>query len=272
MKERDEEMNRSAIVTGSGRGIGLAIALRLAEDGHRVVVNDLDPEAVESAIQVIHENGGKAIGVVSDVSTKEGAENLIEVAIKNYNAVDIIVNNAGIARPALLHQMKVEQLHDVFRVVAFSPFYVLMAAAPYMRDVAKNEIEKFGAVAYHRKVISISSIAGITGMAANSNYSAAKAAVIGMTKALAQEWAAYGINVNAIAPGFVEGTGLTKPPNMPESLTKKLFKQIPLQRFALPKEIAAAVSFLASDQSDYITGQVLTVAGGTEVLQVLGPA
>jgi len=190
-----------------------------------------------------------------------------------FGKIDILVNNAGITRDAMVHRMTDEQFNAVFDVIVRGTFNCVRAASPYLRDAAKKDKEQGKRV--HRKVINVSSIAGIYGTVGNTSYSAAKAAIIGFTKALAREWAMYYINVNAVAPGFVE-TRLTAertgdaPYGVPPQVRDGIISRIPIGRPGQPEDIAAAISFLASDDANFITGQVLQIDGGLEIIDVIG--
>jgi 3-oxoacyl-[acyl-carrier protein] reductase len=237
--------NRVAIVTGGGRGIGRAIALRLAEAGADVVVNDVEP--VEAVIKEIKAMGRQALPVLADVSSAAEVEKMVAEAIAAYGRIDILVNNAGIARDQLLLRMTEEEWDSVLAVDLKSVFLCTRAVLKYMVKERRG------------RIISISSITGVVGNPGQANYAAAKAGIIGFTRTVAKEVASRGITVNAIAPGFID-TEMTK--HLKAEWREELKKRIPLGRFGSPGDVAEAVAFLASDAAGYITGQVLGVDGG----------
>jgi NAD(P)-dependent dehydrogenase (short-subunit alcohol dehydrogenase family) len=245
---------RIALVTGAGAGIGRAIAERLAAEGAVVVVNDLSPEACET---VAAELGGGALAAPGDVADVEATEAVIARVVSERGALDILVNNAGVLRDAPLHRMSDEDWRIVHDVVLRGTFNVCRAAAGLLRG------ERDALPAHHRKVVNISSSVGIHGAAGTANYSAAKAGVIGLTRALAREWAPRRVNVNAVAPGLIAGTALTDA--KPAELIERTVAQIPIGRAGTPEDVAAAVAFLASPDADYLTGQVLDLHGGLDV-------
>ena len=240
-----------ALVTGSARGIGAAIVQALAADGHNVVINHTSEHskqaAEELAATVRAEHGVQALAIQADVSSFEQARELVEAAIEAFGHIDVLVNNAGITRDALLMRMSEEQFDDVLAVDLKGVYNVCRhAAGPMVK-------QRFG------RIVNVSSVSGIMGQAGQANYSAAKAGVIGFTKAVARELASRGITVNAVAPGFVE-TDMTA--NMNQKVFDEMKEQIPLKRVGKPADIANAVAFLASERAAYITGQVLQVDGG----------
>jgi 3-oxoacyl-[acyl-carrier protein] reductase len=230
-----------AIVTGSGRGIGRGIAIGLAKEGAKVVVNDVDKEPAEETAKLVREAGGEAAVCACGVDKRDQAQTIIDTAISNFGRVDILVNNAGIIRDAMMVKMTEEQFDSVVGV-----WNCTQAAAKHLIE------QKSG------KIINIISLAGVTGNIGQANYSAAKAAMIGLTKSNAKEFARYGINVNAIGPAAF--TRMVEA--IPEQIREVMAKRIPLGRFGTPEDIAPAVIFLASEDSNYITGQVLHVDGG----------
>lgn len=252
---------RVAIVTGSGRGIGRAIAQRLASDGARVVVNDVDEDVARATAGEI-DGSVVAIGSVADPTV---AEELVATAERELGGLDIVVNNAGITRDAPLHKMTDEAWDAVLDVSLRGTFNVCRAAARLLR---KQE------AAHNRKVVNLASINGIYGVAFNANYCAAKGGVMGLTKALAREWAPLRINVNAVAPGYIEGTRLTAPRGegdpfgIPEDVVARIRAAVPIGRPGQPADVAALVAWLASPDSDYVTGQVLEIHGGMEIVSV----
>jgi 3-oxoacyl-[acyl-carrier protein] reductase len=237
--------DRVAIVTGGGRGIGRAIALRLAEAGANIVLNDIEP--VEDVVREIKTMGRQALPVLADVSSAPEVDKLVAEAMAAYNRIDILVNNAGIARDQLLLRMTEEEWDSVLAVDLKSVFLCTRAVLKHMTK------QRWG------RIISISSITGIVGNPGQANYAAAKAGIIGFTRTVAKEVASRGITVNAIAPGFID-TEMTK--HLKAEWREELKKRIPLGRFGSPGDVAEAVAFLASDAAGYITGQVLGVDGG----------
>jgi len=238
--------DKVAIVTGSGRGIGRAIALKLAEAGAGVVVNDIN-QAADTAAQEIRDKGGRSLAVIADVSLAEGAAKLIEAATAEYGRIDILVNNAGINRDQLLVRMSQEDWDAVLNIDLKSVF---LCTKEVIRPMIKQRCGR---------IISISSIVGLGGNAGQANYAAAKAGIIGFTRSVAREVASRGITANAIAPGFID-TEMTQ--RLPEKQRHELMARIPLGCLGLPEDVASAVCFLASEDARYITGQVLTVDGG----------
>jgi 3-oxoacyl-[acyl-carrier protein] reductase len=262
---------KAAIVTGSARGIGRATAELLAEQGARVLINDLDTDVAEQAASEI---AGETTVFGGDL-TKEGVpDQLIQKAVDEFGQIDIIVNNAGYTRDGVAHKMTDDQFQAMLDIHTVVPFRILRAAAPHLREPAKKEKEEGREV--FRKVVNVSSISGTMGNAGQVNYSAGKAGVVGLTKTLAKEWGQFKINVNAVAFGFVEtrltaakesGNVMTKDGEeiqlgIPEQMRAMAAAIIPLGRPASPKEAAGPVFFLCSPWSDYVHGQVLNVTGG----------
>ena len=262
---------KAAIVTGSARGIGRATAELLTEHGARVLVNDLDADVAEQAAAEI---GGETAVFGGDL-TKEGvADSLVQRAVDEFGQLDIIVNNAGYTRDALAHKMTDEQFQAMLDIHTIVPFRVVRAAAPFLREPAKQEREEGREV--FRKIVNVTSVSGTMGNAGQVNYAAGKAGVVGLTKTLAKEWGQFKINVNAVAFGFVE-TRLTAPKEagnvmvkdgeeiqlgIPEQRRAMAAMIIPLGRPASPAEAAGPVFFLCSPWSNYVHGQVLNVTGG----------
>ena len=242
---------KNALVTGAGRGIGKAIALELAAKGAFVIVNyNGSKEAAEQTVAEIKAAGGDAIAYQCSVSDYEACGAMITALIKEYAHIDILVNNAGITRDGLLMKMSEEDFDAVINTNLKGCFNTIRHMSRYFLK------QRAG------KIINISSVSGILGNAGQANYSASKAGVIGLTKAVARELASRGINVNAVAPGFVE-TNMTDA--LSDSVKENLKSQIPLGKIGHPQDIAKAVAFLASPDANYITGQVLSVDGGMAI-------
>jgi 3-oxoacyl-[acyl-carrier protein] reductase len=243
---------RTAVVTGAGRGLGRAVALELARRGARVVVNyNRSADAANEVAALITGVGGQATAVQADVCDIRQAEALIKAATEAYGGLDILVNNAGTTRDMLIMMMPEADWDEVLRTNLKSAFNCSKAAVKVMMR------KRYG------RIINMTSVAGLTGNAGQTNYSASKAGLVGLTKALAREVAARNITVNAVAPGFVP-TDLTA--DLPEDLRQASLRAIPLGRWGTPEEVAYAVAFLASDEAAYITGHVLTVDGGLAML------
>lgn len=237
-----------AVITGAGRGIGRAIALQFAEEGVKVVINYRNSiSQVEELLQEIHKAGGDAIAVQADISHEEEAKKLIEQAVKQYGRLDVLVNNAGITKDNLLMRMSEADFTSVIDINLKGSFFCMKHASTIMLKQRSG------------KIVNISSVVGITGNIGQVNYAASKAGIIGMTKAAARELASRGITVNAVAPGFIE-TDMTG--QLSDKVKEVTIANIPLRRYGMAKEVAGAVSFLASDSANYITGQVLQVDGG----------
>lgn len=261
--------DRVALITGAGRGIGRAIASRLAAEGCRVVVNDLDEDvAVESVIELV-ESGAMAVAVSGNVTDPEQTDAMVDVAKEAFGGLDIVVNNAGLTADDWLHRMSDDTWNLVLDVCLGGTFNVCRSASRLLRRPQDDP------AGYHRKVVNIASVNGVYGTAGNANYSAAKAGVIGVTKALSREWAWQQINVNAIAPGYIKGTRLSGPRDedgrfgIAADMIPKVEAQIPIGRPGLPDDIAATTAFLCSSESDFITGQVIEVHGGLEIIKVV---
>ncbi len=235
------------MITGSARGIGRAIAERLASEGARVIISDVLEDVAENTVREFRAKGYEAVAMKADVSKADDAGRLIDEAVKKYETLDIVVNNAGITRDALMMRMKEADWDAVLNVNLKGAFLVTQAAAKVMIKQRSG------------RIVNISSVVGRMGNAGQTNYAASKAGLIGLTKAAAKELASRGITVNAIAPGFIK-TEMTD--KMPEAAREKLSGGIPLGRLGLPEDVAAVTAFLVSDDAAYITGQVLGVDGG----------
>jgi 3-oxoacyl-[acyl-carrier protein] reductase len=239
---------KCAVVTGASRGIGRAIALELAAQGAKVVVNySGSAQKAEQVVAEIKANGGEAIAVQANVADADAVQQLMNSAVDTYGSLDILVNNAGITRDNLLMRMKNDEWDDVINTNLKGVFLCIKAVS---RQMMKQRAGR---------IINISSIVGVAGNPGQANYVAAKAGVIGLTKTTAQELASRNILVNAIAPGFIT-TEMTE--GLPEELKDGMLKQIPLAKLGQPEDIAKAVAFFASDNASYITGQTLHIDGG----------
>jgi 3-oxoacyl-[acyl-carrier protein] reductase len=262
---------KAAIVTGSARGIGRATAELLAEHGARVLINDLDGDVAEQAASEI--SGDTAV-FGGDLTQPGVPDQLVQKAVDQFGQLDIIVNNAGYTWDGVAHKMTDEQFQAMLDIHTVVPFRVIRAAAPHLREPAKQERDEGREV--FRKIVNVSSISGTMGNAGQANYSAAKAGVVGLTKTLAKEWGGFKINVNAVAFGFVE-TRLTASKEeggkieiegkeidlgIPEQMRQLAAAIIPLGRPASPEEAAGPVFFLCSPWANYVHGQILHVTGG----------
>ncbi len=243
-----EENIKVALVTGATRGIGKEIALTLAENGFNIVLNyRKESEELESLKKEIESKNVKCLAVCGDVSNYEQVENFVKEIISEFGRIDVLVNNAGITKDMLLMRMKKEDFESVIDVNLVGTFNVTKNVIPYMMK-ARNG-----------KIVNISSVVGISGNAGQTNYSASKAGIIGFTKSLAKEVASRNINVNAVAPGFIQ-TDMTNV--LKDEIKEEISKNIPLKRMGTARDVANLVSFLVSENSNYITGQVINVDGG----------
>ncbi|GAC54115.1 SDR family NAD(P)-dependent oxidoreductase [Gordonia amicalis] len=266
--------NKVALVSGSGRGIGRAVALKLASEGAKVVVNDLDPEPAKEVIAEIEALGGQAVSCIGSVTDADFAQRFVTTATDNFGGIDIIVNNAGYTWDNVIQKMTDQQWEDIIDVHLTAPFRILRAAQPVISAAVKREREQ-GAVPC-RKVVNISSTSGLQGNPGQANYSSAKAGMIGLTKTIAKEWGRYNVTVNAVAYGVINTrlTSVTTPaktikvedrdikvgvnPAVMEAATK----QIALGRAGTVEEAAGAVYLLCSPESSYITGETIVCGGG----------
>ncbi|PXA86886.1 3-oxoacyl-ACP reductase [Nostoc sp. 3335mG] len=267
-----------AIVSGSGRGIGRALALKLASEGASVVVNDLDSDVAEAVVAEIVAAGGNATVCAGDVTEPDFGERFVATALDTFGGLDIIVNNAGYTRDGVIHKMADEQFQAMLDVHVTAPFRILRAAAEPIRVMAKQEAAEGREVV--RKVVNISSISGLHGNAGQVNYAAAKTALVGMTKSLAKEWGRLKVCVNCVGFGLVE-TRLTATAGDPETratiggkevqlgvpagMREAAAQMIPLGRGASPEEAAGAIYIFCIPESDYISGEVILASGGLGV-------
>lgn len=239
---------KTAIVTGGSRGIGKAIALKLAELGANIVVNYTSkPEEAEKVVTAIKEIGREAVAIKADVSKGDDVQRLIDEVEHHFSTIDILVNNAGITRDALLMRMKDEDWDQVMAINLKGTYNCTKAVTRKMMK------QKSG------KIVNIASVVGVMGNIGQANYAASKAGVIGFTKSIAKELATRGINVNAVAPGFIQ-TDMTEV--LSEEVKESLLAHIPMKQLGTPEDVANAVAFLCSDNARYITGQVLNIDGG----------
>lgn len=236
-----------AVITGGARGIGREIGLTLAKEGADIVICDINMELAAKTQQEIESLGRHSLGVLTDVTNFSHAEETVNKTLDKFQKIDILINNAGITRDGLLLRMKEEDWDMVLSVNLKGTFN-------FTKAVSKVMIKQ-----HSGRIVNIASIIGIIGNAGQANYAASKAGIIGFTKSAAKELAGRGINVNAIAPGFIDTEMTAK---LPEDVRQKMLAQIPRGRFGQPLDVAKAVLFLVSDFSDYITGQVIPVDGG----------
>jgi len=263
--------DKVAIVTGSARGIGRATAELLAEQGAKVVINDLDADVAQQAASEIQ---GETAVFGGDLTQPGVPDDLVQTAIDAWGRIDIIVNNAGYTLDAPIHKMSDEWFQKMLDIHTIAPFRIIRAAAPHLREPAKKEREEGREV--FRKIVNVSSTSGMNGNAGQANYSAGKLGVVGMTKTLAKEWGQFKVNVNAVAFGFIE-TRLTAAKDesnvaelggekvqlgIPEQMRGMAAMLIPLGRPGTPQEAAGGIFYLCSPWSNFVTGQVLNVTGG----------
>jgi len=246
MNHSERLHDKIAIVTGSGRGLGAATVLRMAREGAHVVVNDISAEAARETAAEVEKLGRRALVSTHDVSNTTEANALVDEVKKTFGRVDILVNNAGITRDSMLHKLTEEKWDEVIRVNLKGPFNMGQACAKVMME------NKYG------KIVNLSSIAWL-GNVGQTNYSASKAGVVGLTRTWALELARYQINVNAIAPGLID-TQMTQA--IPAEVKEKFIAKIPMRRIGKPEDIAAIICFLASDEANYVTGQCIQIDGG----------
>jgi len=263
-----------ALITGSGRGIGRSIALKLAAEGARIVVNDLDAEPAQETVESVRQAGGTAVACVGNVTAPDFAERFINTAVSEYQGIDIIINNAGYTWDGVIQKMTDEQWYAIIDCHLTAPFRILRAAQPVIRALSKADGEAGRRIV--RKVVNISSVAGMFGNAGQGNYSSAKAGIVGLTQTLAKEWGRLNVTVNCIAYGFIK-TRLTSTAagestakidgrdikvGMNPDLLMMLERSIPLGRGGTTDEAAGAVYLMCIPESDYVSGQTLLCSGG----------
>lgn len=267
--------DKVALVSGSGRGIGKAIALKLARAGARLVVNDLDEEYANETVAEIEALGGHAVACVGDVTAVDFGERFISAAVDAFGTIDIIINNAGYAWDAVIQKTSDAQWMAMLDVHLTAPFRILKAAQPIIAAAAKDEIALNGR-ATRRTVINISSVAGLGGNAGQASYAAGKMGVVGLTKTLMKEWGRYNVTVNAVAFGAImtrmtageagKSTITVKGQEIKAGVSQDILdameKGIPLGRAGTPEEAAGAVYLLCLPEADYITGEVIVAGGG----------
>lgn len=251
--------DKATIVTGAGAGIGRAVALSFGQEGAKVVVNDVDQAAADAVVKEISEDGGRAIPNYEAIGTVDAADALLNATLDAFGEVDVLVNNAGILRDRMLHKMSEEEFDAVIQVHLKGTWACGRAVVQHWRPLAKEELDRGGA-AKTRKIVNVTSASGLRGSVGQSNYAAAKMGIVGLTKTWAKELGAFAINVNAVAPAAL--TAMTEPLVQDEAAAKARFARFALGRYGDPEEISPAFVFLASKESDYITGQVLCVDGG----------
>lgn len=271
--------NQVVIITGSGQGIGAAAAKLFAEHGAKVVVTDLDAEKSNAIVSEIKEGGGEAFAIAGDVTDPSFPDELIGRTVEQYGKLNTLVNNAGFTWDGMLHKMGDEQWETILNVHLTAPFRLIRATTPYLRDVAKAELEAGDGFTEPRCIVNVSSTSGLHGNVGQANYASGKMGIVGLTKTVAKEWGMFGIRCNAVAFGFVD-TRLTRPKEdraaidyqgqriplgIPEQLRQMAPMRIPLGRAATAAEAAGGIFMLASPFAAYITGHTLEVTGGSGI-------
>ena len=261
-----------ALVTGAGRGIGQAIALKLAGEGASLVINDRDEAPAAAARAAIEELGAPVETCIGSVTDPDFADRFVAAALDRFGGIDIIVNNAGYTWDGVIHKTSDAQWTAMLDVHLTAPFRILRAASEFIRAAAKREAEESAPV--HRKVVNISSISAVCGNAGQVNYAAAKAGIVGLTRALAKEWGRYRVNVNCVAFGLIDTRmtaardGGTSAPQgevamgMPAEMREAIIGATPLGRAGTPEDAAGAVCLLCLPESDFVSGQLLVASGG----------
>jgi 3-oxoacyl-[acyl-carrier protein] reductase len=254
-----------ALVSGAGRGIGQAIALKLAREGASLVINDRDEAPAAAARVAIEDLGAPVETCIGSVTDPDFANRFVAAALDRFGGIDIIVNNAGYTWDGVIHKTSDEQWTAMLDVHLTAPFRILRAASEFIRAAAKREAEEGAPV--HRKVVNISSISAVCGNAGQVNYAAAKAGIVGLTRALAKEWGRYRVNVNCVAFGLID-TRMTAARDagaemgMPAEMREAIIKATPLGRAGTPEDAAGAVCLLCLPESDFVSGQLLIASGG----------
>jgi 3-oxoacyl-[acyl-carrier protein] reductase len=266
---------RTALVTGAARGIGQAIAGRLAETGASVFLADVDGAALAEAERDISARGHRAASLAADLTERDAPQALVDGALAEFGSLDIVVNNAGYTWDSVIQKTTDEQFQAMLDIHVVAPFRILRAASAYIRDAAKREAAEGRAVT--RKVVNITSISGIDGNPGQSGYSSGKAAIVGLTKTLAKEWGRYNVTVNAVGFGLIETRlvqpltgegakiemkGREIPVGVQPQVLEAARQKIPLGRLGTPEDAANTVLFFCSPLSDYVTGEVLICGGG----------
>ena len=272
--------DQTVVITGAGRGIGASAALRFAEYGANVVVNDLDAGAAEETARAITARGGQAIAVAGNVTEPEFPAQLMQMAVDTYGQLNVLVNNAGFTWDGMAHKIDDDQWQAILDVHLTAPFRMIRAAAPYLREAAAVDLQT-GKPSVNRCIVNVSSTSGLHGNIGQANYAAGKMGIVGLTKTIAKEWGSLGIRCNAVAFGFID-TRLTRSQEIQEEaieidgqevvlgipgkvrtlLDKDVHMRIPLGRPATVEEAAAGIVLIASPLASYITGHVLEVTGG----------
>lgn len=266
-----------AIITGAGHGIGTAAARLLAREGAAVVATALHADALDEVVRSVRADGGRALAIAGDITDPEFPTRLVTAAMAEFGRLDILVNNAGHSWDGTIHKMTDEQWLTMLDLHTTAPFRLIQAAAPYLRDAARAEVAA-GLAPSSRSIVNVSSVGGVYGNAGEANYCSAKAALIGLTKTVAKEWAPFGIRCNAIAFGFIltrltgarDGSRVRMPRveielGISEQIRDRVLLRTPLGRAGTVEEAAGSILYLASCLSSYVTGHVLEVTGGFRV-------
>lgn len=267
--------NKVALITGSGRGIGRAVAHKLASEGARIVVNDLDEGPADEVVAEITAAGGEAVACIGNVTEAGFADRFVKTALDSFGGIDVIVNNAGYTMDSLIGKMTDEAFDAMYNVHLKAPFQILRAASGFIVSAARREAEEGREV--FRKVVNISSVAGTGGNIGQANYSSMKAGVVGLTKCLSKEWGRYKVNVNCVAFGYIE-TRLTQATDekvnikvdggkeaavgLPPKVIEGFIRMIPMGRAGTVDEAAGAVYLMCCPESNYVSGQILICGGG----------
>jgi len=265
---------KAALVTGSGRGIGRAIAMTLSEYGAAVMLNDIDRDPLMETGEAIDKAGGMAKALAGDITAPEFPQKLVEATVSGLGSIDIIVNNAGYTWDNVIQKMTDEQFQAMLDIHMVAPFRILRAASGFIREAAKKETAAGKRVM--RKVVNITSISGTDGIAGQAGYGAGKSGINGLTKAMSKEWGRYNVNVNSVGFGFIETRlvqsldanatiemkGQKIKVGVPQATRDSVASRCPLGRAGTPEEAAGAVLFFCSPLSDYVSGEILIVSGG----------